>query len=249
MVTKNELKSALASLGVEKGMILEVHSSLSSFGRLEGGALTVIDALKELVTEEGTLFMPALRLSRELELTAQDRELGITVKIKVLGADAEKTAMGAVADTFRLLPDTLCGRDTISTAGWGKHAEEALKGGLDYAIHNGGKALLLGVDIYKLTAMHYVEDATPEDISKRYEPTEAVNLIYPPDKWLIECGHPPVKAWYKIQSAAYEKGLIKEAMIGSCKAMFFDIRDVISIYENELRTDPYGLWGLGEKHG
>ena len=83
MVTKNELKSALASLGVEKGMILEVHSSLSSFGRLEGGALTVIDALKELVTEEGTLFMPALRLSRELELTAQDRELGITVKIKM----------------------------------------------------------------------------------------------------------------------------------------------------------------------
>ena len=82
-----------------------------------------------------------------------------------------------------------------------------------------------------------------------YESTEAVNLIFSPDKWLIECGHPPVKAWYKIQSAAYEKGLIKEAMIGSCKAMFFDIRDVISIYENKLSTDPYGLWGVGEKHG
>ena len=95
----------------------------------------------------------------------------------------------------------------------------------------------------------YGECRTPEDISKRYEPTEAVNKIYPPDEWLIECGHPPVKAWYKIQSAAYEKGLIKEAMIGNCKAMFFDIHDAISIYENELRTDPYGLWELGEKHG
>ena len=97
--------------------------------------------------------------------------------------------------------------------------------------------------------MHYVEGVTPDDISKRYEPTEAVYKIYLPNEWLIECGHPPVKAWYKIQSAAYEKGLIKEAMIGSCKAMFFDIRDVISIYENKLSTDPYGLWGLGEKHG
>lgn len=244
MVTKNELKSALASLGVEKGMILEVHSSLSSFGRLEGGALTVIDALKELVTEEGTLFMPALRLSRELELTAQDRELGITVKIKVLGADAEKTAMGAVADTFRLLPDTLCGRDTISTAGWGKHAEEALKGGLDYAIHNGGKALLLGVDIYKLTAMHYVEPVTPPDITAMYATNEEINRIYPPDEWFIEAGHPPEKAWYKIQAMAYERGLIREAQIGGCKAMFFDILPVVGLYENELKNDPYGLWGI-----
>ena len=249
MVTKEQLRTALEELGVEKGMTLEVHSSLSSFGELEGGAMTVIDTLEELVTEKGSIFMPALRLSPELPLTDDDKALGITVKIKILPSDAERTAMGLVADTFRKLPDTFAGQDTISTAGWGRHGKEALTGGLDYAIHHGGKALLLGVDIYKLTAMHYVEGATPEDISKRYEPTEAVNKIYPPDEWLIECGHPPVKAWYKIQSAAYEKGLIKEAMIGNCKAMFFDIHDAISIYENELRTDPYGLWELGEKHG
>ena len=83
MVTEQQLKRALAELGVEKGMILEVHSSLSSFGRLEGGAVTVIDTLKELVTEEGSIFMPALRLSSELELTDEDKRLGITVKIKV----------------------------------------------------------------------------------------------------------------------------------------------------------------------
>ena len=42
MVTKEMLKKALTQLGVEKGMVLEVHSSLSSFGELEGGAETVI---------------------------------------------------------------------------------------------------------------------------------------------------------------------------------------------------------------
>ena len=51
-VTKNDLIKELTNLGVEPGMILEVHSSLSSFGNLEGGAMTLIDALKELVTEE-----------------------------------------------------------------------------------------------------------------------------------------------------------------------------------------------------
>ena len=46
MVTKEMLKNALTQLGVEKGMLLEVHSSLSSFGELEGGAETVINTLK-----------------------------------------------------------------------------------------------------------------------------------------------------------------------------------------------------------
>ena len=244
MVTKQELKQALEILGVKKGMILEVHSSLSSFGKMEGGAMTVIDTLKELVTPEGSLFMPALRFGREQELTSEDKKLGITVKIKILDPDEKRTAMGIVADTFRNLPDTFSGRDTISTAGWGKHGREALKGGLDYAIHNGGKALMLGVDIYKLTAMHYMEGDTPEDIGRIYAPGDEVNKIYPPDQWLIETGHPPVKAWYTIQRKAYERGLIKDMMIGNCKAMFFDIFDVVSIYEHELKTDPYGLWGL-----
>ncbi|PWJ12202.1 AAC(3) family N-acetyltransferase [Ruminococcus flavefaciens] len=244
MATKQQLKNALAELGIKKGMTLEVHSSLSSFGELEGGALTVINTLKELVTEDGSIFMPALRLSKELELTENDKKLGITVKIKILEPDTERTAMGIVADTFRKMPDTYTGRDVISTSGWGKHGKEALTGGLDYAIHNDGKALLLGVDIYKLTAMHYVETITPDDINAQFAPSDEINRIYPPDEWFIEAGHPPVKAWYKIQAMAYEKGFIKEMYIGDCKAMFFDIWSVVSLYENELRNDPYGLWGM-----
>ena len=246
MVTKEMLKNALTQLGVEKGMVLEVHSSLSSFGELEGGAETVINTLKEIVTEEGSIFMPALRLSRELPLTEEDKKLGITVKIKVLPPDSDRTAMGLVADTFRKLPDTYTGQDVISTSGWGRHGKEVLTGGLDYPIRNGGKALMLGVDIYKLTAMHYVEGITPDDINKIFEPTDEINRKYPPNKWFMEAGHPPVKAWYKIQEMAYEKGLIRETAIGDCKVMFFDIWSVLSLYENELKRDPYGLWGLNQ---
>ena len=244
MVTKEMLKNTLIDLGVEKGMILEVHSSLSSFGELEGGAETIIDTLKELVTDEGSIFMPALRLSKELPLSEEDRKLGVTVKIKVLPPDSDRTAMGIVADTFRKLSDTYTGQDVISTSGWGKYGKEAVTSGLDYPIHNGGKALMFGVDIYKLTAMHYVEGITPEDISKKFEPTEEINQKYPPDEWFVEAGQPPVKAWYKIQDMAYEKGLIKETMIGDCKVMFFDIWSVVSLYENELKRDPYGLWWM-----
>lgn len=244
MVTKHQLYDGLKDLGIGKGMILEVHSSLSSFGELEGGAMTVIDTLKELVTEQGSIFMPALRLSRELELTDEDKAMGITVKIKVLSRDEKRTAMGIVADTFRALPDTHTGTDIISTSGWGKYGEKALSTGLGYAMNNGGKALMLGTDIYKLTAMHYVEDITPQDINEMFAPDEAINRKYPPGEWFMEKGHPPDKAWYKIQDTAFEKGLIRECYIGDCRVLFFDIKEVVSIYENELRRDPYGLWGI-----
>ena len=243
-VSRQQLKDALIGLGVNAGMVLEVHSSLSSFGHLEGGAMTLIDTLKEIVTPEGSIFMPALRLSPEYELTDEDRKMGLTVKIKLLDPDAPRTAMGIIADTFRQLPDTYAGRDTISTAGWGKHGQEAVRSGLNYAIHNGGKALLFGVDIYKLTAMHYMENDTPKEITDMFAPTEEILSVYPADKWMTEAGHPPVKAWYTIQQMAYDRGLIQETYIGPCKVMFFDILDVVSIYRDELLRDPFGLWGL-----
>lgn len=243
-VTQNIIEAELLRLGINKGDILEVHSSLKSFGYVDGGAETVIGALQSAVGNEGTIFMPALALSRELELTEEDIKDGLTVKIKKLPEDEIKTAMGVIADTFRSRKDVKTGPGVFRTSGWGKHSEEAVNGGLNYAIHNGGKAVLLGVDIYKLTAMHYVESQTPKEINEVSAPSEQVLKKYPEDQWLIETGHPPVKAWYKIQQMAYDRGLIKEGKIGDCKVMCFNIKDVISIYEDELIHNPFKLWGM-----
>lgn len=243
-MNKSQLVEELKKIGLQEGMILEVHSSLSSFGHVEGGAETVIEALMECVGEKGSIFMPALALSPELELTEEDREMGITVKIKVLSEDAPRTAMGIIADTFRKREDISMGQGIIRTVGWGLHAKEAAKGGLDYVLHNGGKALLLGVDIYKLTAMHYVEDALPKKIGDLFAPTEEINKKYPPEEWFMEAGAPPVKPWYTIQDKAKERGLIREGYIGNCKYMFFDVWDVVSIYKEELERNPYKLYGL-----
>ncbi len=243
-MNKAQLVEELKKIGLQEGMVIEVHSSLSSFGYVEGGAETVIEALMECVGENGSIFMPALALSPEMELTEEDKVMGITVKIKVLPEDAPRTAMGIIADTFRKREDVITGHGVIRTAGWGLHAEEAGKGGLDYVIHNGGKVLLLGVDIYKLTAMHYVEDALPKEIGEMFAPTEEINQKYPPEEWFMEAGAPPVKPWYTIQDMAMERGLIQEGYIGKCKYMFFDVWDVVSIYKEELEKNPYKLYGL-----
>ena len=243
-MNKTELIEELKKIGLEEGMEIEVHSSLSSFDNIEGGAETVIEALVECVTKQGSIFMPSLCFGPEMELAEEDRNMGITTKIKILPEDEPRTAMGIIADTFRQRDDVITGTGMTRTSGWGLHADEAAKGGLNYVIRNGGKALLLGVDIYKLTAMHYMEDVMPEEINDMFAPTEEVSNKYPEDEWLVECGEPPVKPWYTIQDMAYKKGLIKEGYIGKCKYMFFDIWDVVSLYRKELETNPFKLYGL-----
>lgn len=240
----DDLIKAFREIGIGGGTILEVHSSLSSFGYVEGGAETVIRALKDVVGTEGSIFMPALRLSHELPLSEEDKKFGISIKIKILPEERKRSAMGIIADTFRMQPDTVMGDGIFQISGWGKYADEATKGGLDFAINNGGMALLLGVDIYKLTAMHYVEDAIPGEINKMFANDESINEIYPRDEWLVETKHPSVKPWYTIQALAYEKGLIKEGYIGKCKYMYFNIFNVVSLYKQELENNPYKLYGL-----
>ena len=179
---KDDLKEALCKSGLAEGDAVEVHSSLRSFGKVEGGADTVIDALQECVGESGSIFMPALRLSPALALTDEDKRLGISVKIKILPEERDRSAMGLIADTFRQRKDVLTGGGIMQISGWGAHARDAVTGGLDYVLHSGGKGLLLGVDIYKLTAMHYVEYLIPEDIGRLTAPTDEVNRLYPPEE-------------------------------------------------------------------
>lgn len=242
-IAKQDIIKGLLDLGLKSGDEVEVHSSLSSFGYVAGGAKAVISALKEVVGENGSIFMPALRLSKELPLTQQDKALGITTKIKILPKDCTHSAMGLIADTFRKMPDTIMNDGIFRISAWGKSAIE-VENGLQYLIYNGGKALMLGVDIYKLTAMHYVEDLLPDDIKNYFPLNEEINKLYPPDKWMIEAGTFHIKPWYIIQNMAYEKGVIKEGVIGNSKVMLFDIWDVVGIYEQELKNNPYKLYGL-----
>ena len=54
----HEITEGLTRVGLKAGDHIVVHSSLSSFGKVSGGADTIIDALKTVVTESGTVVMP-----------------------------------------------------------------------------------------------------------------------------------------------------------------------------------------------
>ena len=57
MTDKAKLVEQFKNLGIKEGMTLLVHSSLRRVGKVDGGADTVIDALLEVLGENGTLLM------------------------------------------------------------------------------------------------------------------------------------------------------------------------------------------------
>lgn len=242
VVTKSDIESGLCKLGVKAGMAVEVHCSLHSFGYVDGGAKTLIEALMQIVGNDGAIVMPSFRLSAQ-PLNDIDNKLGLTLKIRILQPDEDKSDMGIVSDTFHKLPDVLTGQGIFRVSAWGKDADiHSL--GFQYLIDMDGWALLFGVDIYKLSAMHYVEDNLPDEIRNMFKPSEEARKLYPENQWFIEAWKPPVKPWYSIQNRAYEKGFIKDGMIGDCKCMLLKVKDVVGLYRQALQSDPLALYGL-----
>jgi len=247
VVTASMLEAGFRELGLAGGMFVEVHSSLSSFGFVEGGARTVIDAIKNIVTPNGAIVMTSFPVTQPLELTDLDKARGLIFKIRVLDPDSdERTGMGIISDTFRKDPGVLTGTGPHRVSAWGAEAEKNAEGLSNLHEHD-GVALLLGVDIYRLTSMHYVENGMPEEIAKCFSAPEEIRKIYPENEWYVETGTAPEKAWYKIQDQAYARGFIKDRMIGNAKCMFLKVNDVIGLYRRALDTDPLGLYGLAKK--
>jgi len=62
-LVKEDILRAIDALGVERGDTVLLHSSLSEFGYVEGGADTVLNAVIEALGEEGTLMLPTFTFS------------------------------------------------------------------------------------------------------------------------------------------------------------------------------------------
>lgn len=240
---KTELMNEFVKLGIKRGMMLEVHCSMSSFSNIQGGAETIIEALKNVVGEEGAIVMPSFKLSPNLPLTENDKKLGLKLKIKKLTSDDEKSAMGLVADTFRKMPDVVTGEGLFRVSAWGKNSEVHAKG-FQHLIDSSGYALLLGVDIYSMSSMHYVEGNLPDLITDKFKPTAKALKKYPENEWFIESWEPKVKPWYTIQNSAYEMGYIQDSIIGKAKCMLVQVKQTTEIYREALLTNPLKLYGL-----
>jgi len=244
-LTYDQIVQGLRQLGVLPGAIVEVHSSLSAFGQVAGGATTVVAALMDVITSEGTIVMSAYPVSLAVPLTDEDLARGVTWKIRKLHLDTtERTGMGRIADTFRQRDDVVCGTDFFRTCAWGRDAEWHCNG-YHALLAVDGWCLLLGVGIGNCSSMHAAEYIPlPADITAQWEIPESVRRAYDPQVWDIGYGDALENAWRKVWDIADRQGLIRHRQIGQAECHYFKARSVVGIYKQWRQTDPYGLYGL-----
>lgn len=181
MVTRSQITSCLREIGIENGDLLLVHSSLKSFGRVDGGADTVIDGLLDALSPDGTLVMPTLV------------QRNFSDAYKTWNKLTSPSDVGLITETFRKREGVLrSDQATHSVCAYGKLKEfitsehSTSKPRMhpygDYAFSHGSpwqkmydlgaKILFIGVGLEAHTFHHFAEAVFSEEI---------INLI-PKDK-------------------------------------------------------------------
>lgn len=241
VVTKEDIKKGLQELGLKRGDVVGVHSSLSSFGYVEGGADTVIDALLCVVGEEGAVVMPTYSTNRiDVERTKEEVEMGVTWKSKILPYDPKKTPCwtGKIPDTFWRRKEAFrSSNPTHSLAAIGKNAEELCKG-WDRLLEADGYILLIGVGLGSCSAMHLAENYVqlPEHILKKITPPPELIKKYPESEWDIGFG--PYPDFAKMEKICEKHGIVKTTTIGEATVKLLKLRDLVELYAEALRNDP-----------
>ncbi|ERG88082.1 MAG: aminoglycoside N3''-acetyltransferase [halophilic archaeon J07HX5] len=175
-VTTDSLVRDLRALGVEAGQTLLVHGSLSSLGWVCGGAPAVVDALREVVTPQGTLVMPTHSPGNmdpgDMTMPPVPDEWHETIRDQMPPYRPDMTptqGMGAIAETFRSYDDVRrSGHPQVSFAAWGDNAETVTADhSFAYSLSEesplarvydlNGDVLFLGTDHGMNTSLHLAE--------------------------------------------------------------------------------------------
>jgi aminoglycoside 3-N-acetyltransferase len=232
-LTREEIVAGLRALGVEPGMVLMVHSSLSAFGRVAGGADTVIEALLEVVGPEGTLMMPAMGGAA------------------IFDVEATPSNVGTITDVFWRRPDvTRSIHPTHSVAGRGPLVDELIAGHLDQPSAIGpdspwgkiarradGYLLFLGVDQDRNTLLHTAEDIMDGAYLKPlvrdyYDEQRRVKTL------IMERFPGPHRDFIGLDHLFFEAGAMVMGKIGGAVCRLMKAADILRLAVEALDRDP-----------
>ena len=157
---KEDIAAGLRRLGVRAGAKLMVHSSMKSFGAtVLGGPSTVIEALMEVLTEQGTLMMPSFNHGAAFEPGGPGHYDPLVTA----------TTNGIIPQTFWRMPGVYRSiHPTHAFAAWGRNAKQyvelhhrTLTFGPDSPLgrlyRDGGHCLFIGVSHGANSFQHVVE--------------------------------------------------------------------------------------------
>ncbi|MCX8183982.1 MAG: AAC(3) family N-acetyltransferase [Crenarchaeota archaeon] len=239
--TREEIVKDLVKIGVEKGDILLVHSSLSSIGYVAGGAETLIDALLESVGEEGTIVVPTI--------TGQIFD---SPENPPSYSKDKPCWTGAVPETLRKRGEACRSRHpTHSVAAIGKMARRIVEGHEEAKTpcgkntpylkiaELGGKILFIGVSLESNTSFHTVEELAKLYYHLQPEPTcckiEADEGFIEKRFFLHAYGTP--RAFSEKEEELAKQGIARTGYIGRARSILIDAEKLIKFTLGKVEED------------
>ena len=245
MINFDELISGFKRIGLTNGDVLLVHSSFKSFGGVEGGPQTVIDALISVLGDEGTLIVPRFNFDFSTYGTPWD-------------VRSTPSHMGIISEFVR--------KDSRSRKVFhpiypfsiiGKHADELIKhrykGGYGKdSIFNQLRVLdakIIQIDkVYKSTTIiHHVEEILKVDY--KYYKDFTGYVIDEDGKKYKDTFNLYVRDWEKgfvtdvlpIGKILEHEGVMKIDKIGDATVWYMKAEDVFQCTVNAIKKNPHVL--------
>ena len=244
-LTEADLIQAFRELGLHAGMGLVVHSSLSSFGHVEGGPITVINALMAVLTPSSTLMMPSFNHGAPFTPPGPG----------YFHPGETPTTNGAIPDRFWRLPGVVRSLDpTHAFAAWGPQAQRYTtnhhrtltmgpESPLGLLLRDDGYCLLLGVGYTSNTFHHVVEMTTHAPcLGLR---TEAYPIVLPDGRrvtgrtWAWRNGTCPFTDSNRYADEMADRQRV--AMIGGCRATLYRLQECYEVVATILAHGKLGF--------
>jgi len=248
LVTADDIKRGLRKLGLSAGCVVFVHSSLSAFGYVDGGAEAVIDAIFASVGAEGTVGFPTYSNNAQVVTpTPEEAAQGVTFKKRVHPFDPEKDGCwtGRIPDTFWRRKGTLRStHPTHSIAAVGPDAGRICEKKWDALWDLDAFILLLGVGVGCCSSMHLAERRfvdLPQRIIRRITPP--ADLAERFERENVHFGFGPYPDIGRMEKPLRDEGILAAVTIGAAQVKLGRLRLMVDSYCNALRADPDSFYG------
>jgi aminoglycoside 3-N-acetyltransferase len=242
-VTREDILRGLQEVGLDEGDVVLVHSSLSAFGWVKGGADTVIDALLDAVGDSGTVVVPTFTwgpFHEETDVTLDLRETSC------------KDEVGIIPETFRLRDEARRSTHIChSVAAIGPHTREVMGDGVrsfgaGSTFHRlyelDAWCVLLGVEFTSCTELHAVEEYMR--VPYRYHRDFASSTVIleggtqVPSKSLEYLRKPGYSNDFaKMRGVFEEHGALKTTRVGEARVTNVRIRDIFDVTVEYMKRD------------
>lgn len=242
VVTLDDIRQGVRSLGIGAGDTVMVHSSLSAFGWVEGGADTVIDALLEALGTSGTLVMPTF--------TWQEHHARELVDFDVQHTPCET---GRIPEIFRTRRGVIRSVHVChSVAAAGPAAGPVMGEGIssfgpgssfDALLQLDAWILMLGVSFQACTALHAVEEFVGVPY-RRHRHYRGSVVILPDGRRLPSRSIEYLRQdgsgndFAKMVGFFREAGVLRETRIGQAPCMAVRMADIFAVTRPRLGQNP-----------